>query len=801
MSHKHSSAGHKRAAGDVDAPIFERFDITPLGAGNEVGRSCLIMRYKGKVIMLDCGILPSFTGEQSLPYLREINPAEIDMVFITHFHLDHAASLPYFTEKMRGFRGRIFATHATIACMKLILQDYIRVSSISTEDPNALYSETDIENCITKIEAIDFKQRLHINGIHFMFFNAGHVLGAAMVMIEIAQIRILYTGDYSCEEDRHLMAAEVPLEYPPDILIVESTYGMQVHESKESRETRFLSAVTKILSRNGHVLIPVFALGRAQELLLLLEEHWASHPELHSVPIYHASKLAAKSLEVYRTYITHMNTRVQTFTLTNHNPWDFQFVKTIRGQEGYRDSGPCVVLASPGMLQSGFSRQLLEMWCEDPKNGVILAGYSVEGTLARKLESNPTEIEAMSTKMLKRRLQIERISFSAHADSLQTFSFIEALQPPCVVLVHGEKNEMKRLYTGLQRKFTNALGGRGPSNFQIFMPSNGATVSLKYREDRFMKTIGTLATRLFTQGSTLDGVLISKHFDLMLVAPSDVTNYTPVSTHAIQQKMHVPYRSSFELLKKFVGGMYEVEEVDLGAQSQDAASVSNAPATGNAGGANGKSRVLRMKDGSVTLTYNPPDRVVLTWNTSPTSDMIADSLIAIIAQASSSPAAVKVTSKASHDHKGKHVHEGSESEEGGRDKLWLRTLLDSNPSAAQDGMKAKRDLLLQSLSDQYNPQSLTYVGPDAGVIQKMSGIKCSEGKLDANIGFQVVVELTHLHQDQHDHHEFQTSIRYNVETKEMQVVASDTMVVAFPKVVSSIENTVKAIEELYTPIN
>ena len=141
-----------------------------------------------------------------------------------------------------------------------------------------------------------------VNNIKFWALNAGHVLGACMYMIEIGGRTILYTGDYSMEEDRHLMAAELPAT-APDVLIVESTYGVQVHPTRQEREGRFTSTVDRIVSRGGRCLIPVFALGRAQELLLILDEYWQANPHLHQVPVWYASKLASKALRVYQTYV------------------------------------------------------------------------------------------------------------------------------------------------------------------------------------------------------------------------------------------------------------------------------------------------------------------------------------------------------------------------------------------------------------------------------------------------------------------------------------------------------------------
>ena len=137
--------------------------------------------------MLDCGIHPAYTGVGALPFFDEIEPSEIDILLITHFHLDHAASLPYFLAHT-DFKGRVFMTHPTKSIYKLILQDYIKVSTISVED--TLYTEEDLFKSMDRIEVINYHQVVHHNGIKFWCYNAGHVLGAAMFMIEIAGVKV-----------------------------------------------------------------------------------------------------------------------------------------------------------------------------------------------------------------------------------------------------------------------------------------------------------------------------------------------------------------------------------------------------------------------------------------------------------------------------------------------------------------------------------------------------------------------------------------------------------------------------------
>lgn len=174
-----------------------------------------MLEFKGKKIMLDCGIHPGLQGMDALPFVDLIEADEVDLLFISHFHLDHCGALPWFLQKT-SFKGRCFMTHATKAIYRWMLSDYIKVSNISTEQ--MLYTEVDLEASMEKIETINFHEERDVMGVRFWAYNAGHVLGAAMFMIEIAGVKILYTGDFSRQEDRHLMAAEIPT-MRPDVLI------------------------------------------------------------------------------------------------------------------------------------------------------------------------------------------------------------------------------------------------------------------------------------------------------------------------------------------------------------------------------------------------------------------------------------------------------------------------------------------------------------------------------------------------------------------------------------------------------
>lgn len=579
--------------------------ITPLGAGQQVGRSCILLQYMGKNIMLDCGVDPGTTGKAGLPLLDAdiVKPSQVDIVFITHFHLDHCAALPYFTERLSGFRGRIFATHSTVEVMKIMLSDYIRVTN--NDGQESLYTEEDLHNCVDKIQKIDFKQSLTLDGVKFMLYPAGHVLGAAMVMLEIAGTRVLYTGDYSLEEDRHLMAAETPVDSPPDVLIVESTFGVQTHKSRETREALFTGAVRAAVARGGFVLIPVYALGRAQELLLILEEFWHANPDVQHVPVFFSSKLASKSLEVYKTYISQMNNRIQA-QLRERNPWDFRYVHNLENEaDELNHCSQAVVFASPGMLQSGFSRRLFDKWCEDERNAVVLTGYSVEGTLARDLLGNPKEVKSARGRKLAMNAKVDYVSFAAHADFAQTARFVEALQPPHIILVHGEKNEMRRLYNELARRYDTKVG------FSVHMPDNSIPVTLQFEESRSVQVIGALADAVPVASERAQGLLVKQDFRQILIAPSDIARHTSLKVHEVHQTLHVAYRNTFPWLRQYVEAMHDGVEVGETATGQAFMTVA----------------------GVVRVEHSPPTRVILKWRSSPGADLVADSLVAVIGHA------------------------------------------------------------------------------------------------------------------------------------------------------------------------
>ncbi|KAI9026292.1 beta-lactamase-like protein [Hyaloraphidium curvatum] len=639
-------APKRPADGPPAADAADVLRITPLGAGNEVGRSCIVIEYKNKTIMLDCGIHPAYNGLDSLPFFDQIDPAKVDYLLVTHFHLDHAGAVPYFMQKT-NFAGKVYMTHPTKAIYRWMLTDFLRISNNSAED--VLFDENDLLSSHSKVIAVDYHQTIELEGgIKFTAFNAGHVLGAAMFLIEIAGIRVLYTGDYSREEDRHLM----PAERPPgtvEVMICESTFGVQSHEPRIEREARFTKTIQDIVMRKGRCLIPTFALGRAQELLLILDEYWAAHPELHQIPVYYASALAKKCMAVYQTYTNMMNARVKRQIAAGNNPFVFKHISNLKGRDAFDDSGPCVMMASPGMLQSGFSRELLESWAEDSRNGVMIAGYVVEGTLGKQILAEPEDIPTMNGGKLKRRCSVHYVTFAAHVDYAQNSHFIDDVRPPHLVLVHGDRNEMYRLKHALQSKYQERNEG---DRMEIHTPENCKTVELFFRGEKMARTIGTLASEPPKDNVRLSGVLVARDFRYSLLAPEDLGEYTNLPTLTLSQKLLMKVgigvtSSLVEWHLRSMFGMVERIEDDnalaLDDNPEDALGMEDVDGAPEV-------RACWAVMETIVVRHSPlTGKIEVEWDGDPVTDILADAVVACIAQVEASRASVKLT-RSDHGH-------------------------------------------------------------------------------------------------------------------------------------------------------
>ncbi|KAI1750166.1 cleavage and polyadenylation specificity factor subunit [Xylaria castorea] len=694
MASKRKASAMAAAVSEEPVDPSDELMFLCLGGGNEVGRSCHIIQYKGKTVMLDAGQHPAYDGLASLPFFDDFDLSTVDVLLISHFHIDHAASLPYVLTKT-NFRGRVFMTHPTKAIYKWLIQDSVRVgntSSYATSQP--VYTEQDHLNSCPQIEAIDYHTTHTISSIRITPYPAGHVLGAAMFLIEIAGLNILFTGDYSREQDRHLISAEVPRGVKVDVLITESTYGVSTHVPRVEREQALMKSVTNVLNRGGRVLMPVFALGRAQELMLILDEFWGKHAEFQRFPIYYASNLARKCMVVYQTYVGAMNDNIKRLFRERMaeaeaagegggkgGPWDFNYVRSLKSLDRFDDVGGCVMLASPGMLQNGVSRELLERWAPSDKNGVIITGYSVEGTMAKHIVQEPDQIQAVMSRntnairrapgadsekiMIPRRCSVAEYSFAAHVDGQENREFIEEISAPVVILVHGEQHNMMRLKSKLLSLNANKTE---KEKTKVFSPRNCEELRIPFKTDKVAKVVGKLASipppgQLPSpdgaEAELVAGVIVQNDFKMSLMDPEDLREYAGLTTSTIACRQRLTLSAAgIDLIRWALESTFgSIEDLPEGKAKR----TTEASET-----TNGKDEMMDVDEevayvvaaylvmGCVTVRYRSNGEVELEWEGNMLNDGIADAVMAVLLSTESSPAAVK-RSASKHSHSHDHV--------------------------------------------------------------------------------------------------------------------------------------------------
>lgn len=448
-----------------------------------------------------------------------------------------------------------------------------------------------------------------------------------------------------------------------------------------------------------------------QELLLILDEYWQNNPKLQNIPIWYASKLASRALRVYQTYANMMNARIRA-QMDVSNPFSFRYIQNLKSIDvnSFNDSGPSVVFASPGMLQSGVSRQLFDRWAGDQKNGVLIAGYAVEHTLAKEIMNQPKEVVTLEGRRQPLNCLVDYVSFSAHVDFVQNRSFMTQVDPKHIILVHGQKDEMGRLKSALLiqhrqlpevsllfclhrsiRTNTDPVAICKSQNKRptITMPPNLQTVSLKFARRVSAKVMGSLAERESepVQGEGVSGILVTHNFNSKIVKPEDLATYTPLRVGSISSKLHVPFSGSIETLRLFLAEMF--------------AGVVEVPIEEDKDGEKGACSMFTLQGKKVSVTLGRRKGVaVVEWEASPTGDVIADALIALLMHAQSSSASIRLSSKPCR-HPRSDDNWNPDDEEPSAKK---------SRSSAEELTESRLRLIKDSLKDQFEAVEAVYEG-------------------------------------------------------------------------------------------
>ncbi|GAA1448875.1 MBL fold metallo-hydrolase RNA specificity domain-containing protein [Leifsonia poae] len=446
-----------------------------LGATDTVTGSRYLLETPAGRILVDCGL---FQGYKTLrernwkPFA--VDPASIDAVLITHAHLDHTGYLPALVRD--GFRGTIHATHGTTDLSRLILPDSGRLleeqASFATrhhtskhETPRPLYTEQDALTALERFRSHRFDDQVPLgNGVSARFVPAGHILGAAQVHVDAQGARVHLTGDLGRQDD--------PLMQPPraleetDVLVTESTYGNRTHPL-EDPSTPLGEIITRVCSRGGVVLLPAFAVGRAESLLLHLSR-LRRRGEIPDVPVYLNSPMAVNASDIYGRYpqeqrISSHEFKAMYSLATLVRTVDESKLLNLRG-------GPAVIISASGMLEGGRILHHIVAYGSDPRNAIVLTGFQAGGTRGAALQRGERTLRIYGRDVSIRAEVLTLQTLSAHADASQILDWLRASPtPPKVTFVtHGEPDASD----ALRRRIQNTLG------WTAHVPDLGETVNV-----------------------------------------------------------------------------------------------------------------------------------------------------------------------------------------------------------------------------------------------------------------------------------------------------------------------------------
>jgi len=445
------------------SPIFKqgRVRIVALGGFGEVGRSTILVQTSESNVLLDAGIKPSNVADE-YPFLDilDLDLENLNAVVLTHAHLDHLGFVPFLYKY--GYRGPIYTTEPTAYLMKLLLEDYIEVNK--KEGKPLPFSKKDIIEALVRTITLKYDEVTDIApDIRLTLHNAGHVIGSSMVHLHIGNglCNVVYTGDFKFGRTRLLDPATY--KFPRvEVLIMESTYGGRedVMPPREETEKMFLEVVKKTIARGGKVLIPVLAVGRAQEILLVLVDA-IRRGLLPEIPIF-VEGMISEATAIHTAFPEYLSHTVRNQIYYEENPFVADFIEVVKGQNKRMEIAEldsAVILATSGMLTGGPVMDYLRLLAPDERNSIIFVSYQVEGTLGRRILQGLREIPFTSpngrVEIIKMKMEVHRIEgFSGHSDRRQLLRYAERItpRPQRIVLCHGEKRKISELATLITKK-------------------------------------------------------------------------------------------------------------------------------------------------------------------------------------------------------------------------------------------------------------------------------------------------------------------------------------------------------------
>lgn len=466
--------------------MYDFISIEFWGAAQEVtGSKHLITAPDGTKILLDCGLVQTAGAEEANKHFG-FNPHEVDVLIISHAHIDHSGNIPNFVKQ--GFRGKILSTAATFDVLTIMLADSARIQEDDAEYINKkrlkdgkkpikpLYTLEDVEQTFKLFHTVKINEQYQWNeNISFYFTDAGHILGSACISIDIKlkeeTRRIFYSGDVGRYKDRILKA---PADFPQaDVILLESTYGNRLHDITEDAEQKLLDAVQNTcIKKKGKLLIPAFSLGRTQEIVYALDR-MRTEGKLPYVKVYVDSPLSTSATKIMKKHTQYFNEDILEYMEKDPDPFAFpnlHYTASVQESKAINDDeGPAIIIAASGMMEAGRIKHHLTKYIEDPKNTILIVGYCEPNTIGGKILNGEKQVRIYGREF-NVNADVEIISsYSAHADYAELIQFLNCQEPAKVkslYLVHGTLEA--------QQYFAEKLNQRGFENVQI--PAKGSKV-------------------------------------------------------------------------------------------------------------------------------------------------------------------------------------------------------------------------------------------------------------------------------------------------------------------------------------
>ncbi len=441
----------------------EHVTIKTLGAFQQVGRSCVLVETAESKVLLDCGIHPGSRNPwDAYPRLdwADISPGEIDAIVVSHAHLDHQGFVPAMYKY--GYDGPVYCTEPTLPLMTMLQNDFVKIAQI--EGGRLIYDQKDIRDEIQHTITLPYGMVTDISpDIKLVFNNAGHILGSATVHLHIGEgaHNIVYTGDY--KYGRTQLFDSATWNYPRvETLITESTYGAKedIMPVREEVEMNFVNAINGTLRNGGKVLIPIPAVGRAQEILLVIDQYM-KNKVLVEAPVF-TEGMISEATAIHVSYADYLSRELRAKILEEGvNPFKSEYFTEVEHpsdrEEAYRE-GPAIIMATSGMLEGGPVLDYFEHLAPSEKNKIIFVSYQVQGTIGRRILDGGSQASLMGQdgkiKIVDVRASVQKVDgFSGHSDYNQIIRFVGKVRPKLqlVLVNHGEKRKTENLAYAIQR--------------------------------------------------------------------------------------------------------------------------------------------------------------------------------------------------------------------------------------------------------------------------------------------------------------------------------------------------------------